>query len=767
MPSKPRRRQSIMLNESALMPPPPPRLPIAGGGGEGDVKKARRQHREQQQPSTTGEQIETSKQQQQQKEEKGALDPCLPLPPFAGKRRKREQLQKDEEEQQLQQQQQQQQQQEQQRGEDSCCSSSSSGGVVLSPMSLGSEGRLLLSTASNIDDANSSSNGIGSNANIAAMGVPVGQQQQQQSKMMKMAIETTTTCTTNALHYYNQHQHQHQQHQQHQQAGAENVPPPSTLDGGSGMAAVPMATMYEGDGNCNGNGCDNVQNQQHPQYSNGTDNTTTCIGNPPTLPNSGYAEAVTFIAQQQPHQQYQNQSGGQDDDENSSSSCHPEIPSTTFADIIGHGQAKLRLDEALLPLALPPDLTDSVLTGVRAAPASILLHGPPGCGKSKLAQAVAGESSSPLITVGPSDVLSKFVGESERSIRQLFDVARLEASRSDSRCCVLFFDEIDSIGGARSGMGGSFGDNGGAGGAMTASVGGGGDGGSGRRVLAELLIQLTRNFNEVGDDEDDYEGCGDDGEDATSVSSATKVDACTSGADAGVSSASTRAISPVPPRSGGSSNEANTNNGATSEQQQQQQQKRRQRKPKIRIIVVAATNRPEDCDPALLRRFAVRVFVGPPTRRDRKKILSKFLSDVEHRITPSQLEEIAAATEGWSGSELESLSREAVMAPVRECLRSAALLRAKARKREQQSGTDSGQDSRKPATNHFEIARDALIGSFRTLRPVALEDFQAAMHFCLSGEEVGLVHTQDGPFSFQKTSGGHYDSESSSDEEGI
>lgn len=105
------------------------------------------------------------------------------------------------------------------------------------------------------------------------------------------------------------------------------------------------------------------------------------------------------------------------------------------------------------------------------------------------------------------------------------------------------------------------------------------------------------------------------------------------------------------------------------------------------------------------------------------------------------------------------------MAPVRECLRSAALLRAKARKREQQSGADSGQDSRKPASNH-EVARDALIGGFRSLRPVALEDFQAAVHFCLSGEQVGLVHTQDGAFAFQRTSGGHYDSESSSDEEG-
>ena len=94
--------------------------------------------------------------------------------------------------------------------------------------------------------------------------------------------------------------------------------------------------------------------------------------------------------------------------------------SVSFRDIIGHGQAKLRLDEALLPLALPPDLADSVLSGIRAAPASILLHGPPGCGKTKLAKAVAGEAQAAFISVGPSDILSKFVGESEASIRGLF-----------------------------------------------------------------------------------------------------------------------------------------------------------------------------------------------------------------------------------------------------------------------------------------------------------------------------------------------------------
>eukprot|EP00804_Cyclotella_cryptica_P018524 CCRYP_004346-RA/>CCRYP_004346-RA protein AED:0.01 eAED:0.01 QI:312/1/1/1/1/1/2/962/338 len=96
------------------------------------------------------------------------------------------------------------------------------------------------------------------------------------------------------------------------------------------------------------------------------------------------------------------------------------IPSTKFRDIIGQGPAKLRLDEALLPLALPSDLADSVLTGIRAAPVSILLHGPPGCGKTKLAQAVAGEARAAFLSVGPSDILSKFVGESEASIRGLF-----------------------------------------------------------------------------------------------------------------------------------------------------------------------------------------------------------------------------------------------------------------------------------------------------------------------------------------------------------
>jgi ATP-dependent Zn protease len=83
---------------------------------------------------------------------------------------------------------------------------------------------------------------------------------------------------------------------------------------------------------------------------------------------------------------------------------------TRFTDIIGHAAVKVRCDELLLPLGLPSSVTDSILVGVRSLPASILLYGPPGCGKTKLARALAGEARAAFLPVAPSDVFSKYVG---------------------------------------------------------------------------------------------------------------------------------------------------------------------------------------------------------------------------------------------------------------------------------------------------------------------------------------------------------------------
>jgi transitional endoplasmic reticulum ATPase len=84
----------------------------------------------------------------------------------------------------------------------------------------------------------------------------------------------------------------------------------------------------------------------------------------------------------------------------------------------------------------------------------VLFYGPPGCGKTLLAKAVANECSANFISVKGPELLTMWFGESEANVREIFDKARSSAP------CVLFFDELDSIGGAR---GGGAGDAGGAG----------------------------------------------------------------------------------------------------------------------------------------------------------------------------------------------------------------------------------------------------------------------------------------------------------------
>jgi hypothetical protein len=161
------------------------------------------------------------------------------------------------------------------------------------------------------------------------------------------------------------------------------------------------------------------------------------------------------------------------------------IPTSKFKDVIGHQGVKLRLKEMLLPLKLSPKLYSTVFRGIRTLPASVLLYGPPGTGKTLLAQAVAGEAKAAFMSIGPSDILSKYVGESEAAVRSIFRRAEHMARRTESKCAVVFFDEIDALGLCRSSASDTSGNSG------TKSDTGGADTCS-RKVLAELLIQLTR-----------------------------------------------------------------------------------------------------------------------------------------------------------------------------------------------------------------------------------------------------------------------------------
>jgi len=115
------------------------------------------------------------------------------------------------------------------------------------------------------------------------------------------------------------------------------------------------------------------------------------------------------------------------------------IPAERFADVAGGGEAKRRLTEVLAWMRDPEALRS---LGIRL-PSGILLEGPPGNGKTLLARATAGEAGLPFFAVSATDFASKWVGESESNIRELFERAAMYAPS------ILFIDEIDAIGGQR------------------------------------------------------------------------------------------------------------------------------------------------------------------------------------------------------------------------------------------------------------------------------------------------------------------------------
>merc|ERR1711912_49132 len=139
-----------------------------------------------------------------------------------------------------------------------------------------------------------------------------------------------------------------------------------------------------------------------------------------------------------------------------------EVPNVKWDDIGGLEETKRSLQEMILyPIEHPEKFEKFGMHPSRG----VLFYGPPGCGKTMLAKAVATECSANFVSIKGPELLTMWFGESEANVREVFDKARAAAP------CVLFFDELDSIGTARGG-------------------GGGDAGGAGDRVMNQLLTEI-------------------------------------------------------------------------------------------------------------------------------------------------------------------------------------------------------------------------------------------------------------------------------------
>jgi AAA+ superfamily predicted ATPase len=114
-----------------------------------------------------------------------------------------------------------------------------------------------------------------------------------------------------------------------------------------------------------------------------------------------------------------------------------ELPGVRLADVGGMTEVKKRLQMAFLGPLRNPDLRRLYGKSLRGG---LLLYGPPGCGKTFLARAVAGELGARFLSLSIVDVLDMWIGNSERNLHELFQAARRSAP------CVLFLDEIDALG---------------------------------------------------------------------------------------------------------------------------------------------------------------------------------------------------------------------------------------------------------------------------------------------------------------------------------
>jgi len=230
----------------------------------------------------------------------------------------------------------------------------------------------------------------------------------------------------------------------------------------------------------------------------------------------------------------------------------------TFADVAGVDEAKEELQEVIEFLKDPKKFQR--LGG--KIPKGVLLVGPPGCGKTLIAKAVAGEANVPFFNISGSDFVEMFVGVGASRVRDLFEQGR-KASKQFGRGSIIFIDEIDAVGRLR-----------------FSGIGGGHD--EREQTLNQLLVEM--------DGFDPQEG----------------------------------------------------------------------------IILIAATNRPDTLDPALLRpgRFDRHVVIDRPDIKGREAILKVHSAKIKIGDDIS-LEDIARQTPGFSGADLANLCNEAALLAAR------------------------------------------------------------------------------------------------------
>ena len=186
-----------------------------------------------------------------------------------------------------------------------------------------------------------------------------------------------------------------------------------------------------------------------------------------------------------------------------------------------------------------------------------MLYGPPGTGKSYLAKAVATESKSTFFSISSSDLVSKWMGESERLVKNLFAMAR------ENKPSIIFIDEVDSLAGTR----------------------GEGESEASRRIKTEFLVQM----NGVGNDD----------------------------------------------------------NG---------------------VLVLGATNIPWSLDVAIKRRFEKRIYIPLPEPEARRQMFELNVGETPCKLTSKDYRYLSDRTEGYSGSDVAIVVRDALMQPVRKVL---------------------------------------------------------------------------------------------------